>query len=131
MATKAAAKKGAKKATKAAKPAREAQPNKNGVTRPRDGGKTSSVWDIADGISSKTREPAKRADVLAAAEKKGINNATAATQYGKWRRYNGLKKDAAAPRATKAAAKKGAKKATKRARKTAPAAEAQTEQSEE
>jgi len=62
----------------------------NGVTRPSENTKTGIVWGIADKLST-NEAPANRADVLAATAKKEINPATAATQYGRWRKYHGLK----------------------------------------
>jgi len=77
------------------KPAEEAKPEKitaNGVTRPKDGSITGRVWKIADEISAATKAPAERKDVMDACKAENINGATAATQYGKWRKFNGLKK---------------------------------------
>jgi hypothetical protein len=56
---------------------------KNGITRPKTGTTCAKIFDLAD----KHKE---RAPVLEAAEKLGINAATATTQYGKWRVYNGI-----------------------------------------
>lgn len=64
----------------------------NGIVRPADGTKTGDVWKYADAISGETKKPATRADVLAACEKAGINAATAATQYGRWCKFNGIAK---------------------------------------
>ena len=77
----------------AATPAKEAkpkQPSQNGVTRPRDGTATGRVWEIADTLSADTKKPAVRADVLKAGEAEGLNASTIATQYGRWRKFNGL-----------------------------------------
>ncbi len=63
----------------------------NGVTRPNEGTKTGQVWDIADRLSAELEEPAGRAAVLAEADKAEINPDTAATQFGRWRKYYGLK----------------------------------------
>lgn len=90
----------------------------NGITKPKEGTKTGQVWSISDAISAKLGEPAPRKEVLDACEKAGINPATAATQYGKWRVFHGLvgerapkatpvEKPAKEPKATKAKAKKG------------------------
>lgn len=80
----------APKAEKAEKPPRIALLSANGVTRPRAGSKTATVWEMADAISAKTKAPAARGAVMEACKAKGINEATVATQYGKWRRFNGL-----------------------------------------
>lgn len=84
---------------------------KNGVTRPKEGSTTRKVWDIADKNDG-------RAAVLKECAKRKINAATATTQYGKWRVYNGLKGKKAAKVVKKAAPKKIA------AKKPAPAAPA-------
>lgn len=63
---------------------------KNGITRPKAGTKTGTVWEIADAQSKTLKAPAPRAAVLEAAIAAKINPATAATQYGLWRKYNGL-----------------------------------------
>lgn len=123
MAEQAAAKKLADKAAKEAekKVKEEAKAVKaaakvaaNGVTRPAAGTKTGKVWEIADGISATLKTPAPRKDVLKAAQENKaadgtpdpINDATAATQYGRWRKYHGLGKEvqpATAPTAPDAA----------------------------
>lgn len=76
----------------------------NGVTRPKAGTQTGKVWTISDDVSKSTGKPAERKDVLARTTAEGINEATAATQYGKWRKYHGLKSE---PRPPKAAAPTG------------------------
>ena len=84
-----------KAACEAAKAAKEAaklvRAVSNGVTRPADGTLTARIWQIADEISAKAKAPASRADVLKVAEAEGLNTATCATQYGRWRVFNGLK----------------------------------------
>lgn len=71
-------------------PVKAERVEQNGITKPKDGTKTGDVWAISDAISAKLGEPAPRKEVLDACEKKGINPATAATQYGKWRTFHGL-----------------------------------------
>ena len=61
----------------------------HGVTRPKVGTSTGAVWVIADDMSA-AGKPADRKDVLAAAIAGGLNASTAATQYGRWRKYHGL-----------------------------------------
>jgi hypothetical protein len=82
---------------------------KNGITRPKEGTTTRKVWDIADRLK-------ERAPVLAECAKRKINAATATTQFGKWREYNGLKgkktKKAAKPAKKVSAKKAKAPKAT-------------------
>lgn len=73
------------------------QPTQNGVTRPKPDTVTGRVWDICDELSKKAKAPAVRSDVMKACEEEGINKATVATQYGKWRKFNGLKRAAKAP----------------------------------
>ena len=88
LAEKKAAREAAKKAKEDAKIVRQVQ---NGVTRPAPGTSTARVWEIADEISAKAKAPASRADVLKVAEAAGLNTSTCATQYGRWRVFNGLK----------------------------------------
>lgn len=85
---------------------------KNGVTRPSADSQTGKVWRIADAQSAATGAPAKRAEVLKAAEAAGINITTAATQFGRWCKFNDVKptpavkaeKPPKAPKAAKAQA---------------------------
>lgn len=85
--------------TTPAAPAAEAKPTRtplvkqNGVSRPGQG-KTLRVWEIADELSAAAGKPAARKDVLAKGQAEGINVATLATQYGRWRRFHGLAKEA-------------------------------------
>jgi len=62
----------------------------NGVTRPKAGTKTCRIWEIADSLSAQEGAPVARKKVLEAAMAEDINAATAATQYGRWRKYHGL-----------------------------------------
>lgn len=80
------------------------QPSQNGVTRPKDGTKTGDVWKIADTISENVNRPATRKEVLAECVGKGINTATGATQYGRWRKFHGLAAEVKAPKAEAKAA---------------------------
>ena len=68
------------------------QPKANDVTRPKDGTKTGQVWAIADKLSQEgdNTVPATRGDVMKAGEAAGLNPATIATQYGRWRKFHGL-----------------------------------------
>ncbi len=85
------------KAPKTEKPVVEKAPKieANGVVRPRSGTATGRIWEIADAKSTELGSPVARKDVLAAAEAEKINAATAATQYGKWRKFHGLGKEVA------------------------------------
>jgi hypothetical protein len=69
---------------------REPRVTENGVARPGKDTKTGIVWAIADKLSQAMGKPAGRKAVLEQAEKQAINAATAATQYGRWRKFNGL-----------------------------------------
>jgi hypothetical protein len=62
----------------------------NGITRPAAGTKTGRVWDIADELSNSAGQPVARKLVMDKATAEGINEATIATQYSRWRGYNGL-----------------------------------------
>lgn len=105
------------KTPKEAKPAK-AKIEQNGVTRPSADSTTGKVWAIADKISAKLKAPAPRRDVLAETSALGINDATAATQYGKWRKFNGLKSE---PKAKVAPAEPKAKGKAKQAAASAAA----------
>lgn len=63
---------------------------KNGITRPKEGTKTGRVWAISDALSAELKKPVGRKAVIDAATAEEINPSTAATQYGRWRKYNGL-----------------------------------------
>ncbi len=69
------------------------QPAQNGVTRPKAGTSTGRVWELADRITAKTKEHATSAAVLEAFTKEGGNPATGATQYSRWRTFNGVKRE--------------------------------------
>ena len=99
------------KTTKEAAPKAEKAPKieKNGVTRPKAGTSTATVWDIADAKSRETGKPASRKDVLDAATAAGLNVATAATQYGRWCKFHGVKAEPK-PKAEKPAKAPKAKK---------------------
>lgn len=75
----------------------------NGVVRPKDGTQTGRIWAISDDLSKKKGSPVERKDVLEQAAAEGLNESTAATQYGRWRKFHGLKGE---PRAVKATAPK-------------------------
>lgn len=62
----------------------------NGVARPKPGTKTGRIWEVADELSAQLGHPVPRRKVLEVAISEGMNPATAATQYGRWRKYHGL-----------------------------------------
>ncbi len=74
----------------------------NDVTRPMKEGNTLRIWQIADEISKKLKRPALRAEVMEKANELEIPVSTCATQYQRWRTYNGLERAAPAPKAEKA-----------------------------
>lgn len=104
----------AEKAPKEPKPKVEkpvvVKDTKNGVTRPGPDTSTGKVWAISDTLQAAATEeaPITRSAVMKQAEAQGINVSTAATQYGRWRQYNGLGRETAkavvekAPKAPKA-----------------------------
>ena len=79
----------APKAQAAPKPAGD----HNGNGRPKTGTATGTVWETADALKAQVGEPPERAAVIEACVKKGINAATASTQYGKWRKSLNLTKE--------------------------------------
>lgn len=120
-----AAAKPAKAAKKAAEPKVERERNEkvNGVVRPAPDTKTGKVWSIADEMTKEQGTPAKRKDVLNECDAHGIAASTAATQYGRWRKFNGLEGRGDAEETT-AKAEKPAKQT--KAQKEAAAAEKPT-----
>ena len=115
----------AKAEKKAAEPKVERERNEkvNGVVRPAPDTKTGKVWSIADEMTKEQGTPAKRKDVLNECDAHGIAASTAATQYGRWRKFNGLEGRGDAEETTAKAEK--APKQTK-AQKEAAAAEKPT-----
>lgn len=88
---KAADKKAAKlAAAKAATDKKAAKQEQNGVTRPAAGTKTGQVWDIADQLSKSKGSRIERKHVIEEALKLGLNESTAATQYGRWMKFYGF-----------------------------------------
>lgn len=78
----------AKAAKEADKAARQSV-KKNGVTRP-NRGVTLRVWEIADEVSKETKAPATRKAVTEKGVAEGLETGTIHTQYGRWRKFNGL-----------------------------------------
>jgi len=119
--------------TKDAKPVKPARVvvEQNGVVRPNEGTATGNVWAIADRLSAAKGAPAERGEVVTTCIAEGINEATAATQFGRWRKFYGIvtvkkpklsdeeKKAAAAAKKAKKQAEKDAEKAAKEAEKQA------------
>lgn len=81
--------KAAKEAEKAAKAAKKVK--QNGIVRPSPDTATGKIWGFADKLSKEKGSPARRKDVLEAAAAAGINTTTAATQYGRWCKFYGVK----------------------------------------
>ena len=86
------------------KPAKAPKIEQNGVTRPSAESATGKVWAVADSLSQAAGKPAGRAEVLKAAEAAGLNTTTAATQYGRWCKFNGVVKAPAEKKEAPAAA---------------------------
>ena len=85
----------ATKPKKATKPKAEpkatvAKDTQNGIARPSAGTQTGKVWEICDRLSNSIGQPTARKPVMEEGRAAGINDATIATQYSRWRRYNGL-----------------------------------------
>lgn len=83
----------------------------NGVVRPSEGTKTGRVWEIADEISQANQAPAARGEVLKQCEAEDINQATGATQYGRWCKFNDVPKPPRAEKKEKAPKKEKKEKA--------------------
>lgn len=100
----------------------------NGITRPKAGTVVGGIWDFCDAKSAELGRPVKRGEAMEPLAKDGLNEATIATQYGRWRKFHGLQRteevkaaESAEREAAKAAAKakKDAEKAAKAAAKEA------------
>lgn len=80
-------------AERAPKAQAEPKPASDHNGRPKAGTATGTVWETADALQAQAGEPPERAVVIEACVKKGINAATASTQYGKWRKSLNLTKE--------------------------------------
>lgn len=87
----------------------------NGITRPKAGTVVGSIWDFCDSKSAELGRPVKRGEVMEPLGKDGLNEATIATQYGRWRKFHGLQRtdEVKAAEAAEREAKKAAAKAEK------------------
>jgi colicin import membrane protein len=93
-----------KEAEKAAKTAAAAQakldkaaakeaskmPVANGITRPKAETACGKVWALADAMSAHFKQPIPIKELLEAALKSGLNEATTKTQYARWKAYFGI-----------------------------------------
>jgi hypothetical protein len=111
----------------------------NGIIRPNEGTATGKVWTIADRISAAKKAPAERGEVVKQAIAEGINESTAATQYGRWRKFFGVvtvkkvklsDEEKAAERAAAKAAKVAEKEAAAKVKADEKAAKAAAKASE-
>jgi hypothetical protein len=103
-----AAEKAAKEAEKLAKQAEKAakkpaQPEQNGVRRPREGGACAKVWAIADAVSAELASPAPIANVLERAKIENLDETTTRVQYARWKKFFGLSGRIVAPAAAQTA----------------------------
>lgn len=80
------AKKAKAKKEKKPKPPRD---EKNGIARPGKG-VTLRVWEICDALTAQLGRVPTRANVMEVAQAEEINDKTIATQYARWRGYNGI-----------------------------------------
>lgn len=85
-----AAEKEAKEKAKAEAKAANQMPEQNGIRQPKDGTATGKVWAIATGLSNQKGAPATAKEVREAGLAEGINPATIATQYNRWRKFHGI-----------------------------------------
>lgn len=60
----------------------------NGVVRPKEGTVTGRVWKICDAIAEQAKAMPERKHVLSEAAKMQINEATARTQFARWKKFN-------------------------------------------
>lgn len=97
----------------------------NDVTRPKEGTASAKIWTVADKLQAKNA--LTRAAVIAGCESFDCSDATVATQFQRWRVFNGLASERsgnAVPKATKkpVAKKPAAKKSAPKAPAKAPKA---------
>lgn len=94
-AAKPAKEKAAAKPAKEPKPAKAPKPAKepkvkaekvNGIAQPKAGSTSATIWGFAEALGKEVT----RGKVIEKAKAAGINEATAATQYARWRSFNGL-----------------------------------------
>ena len=78
------------KAAKAVKVVKIAQPQSNGITRPRPDGNCGKVWEIADVISRRIGQPVPISMLIVETQAAGLNDATCRTQYARWKTFNGV-----------------------------------------
>lgn len=71
-------------------PVQSNRPSQNGITRPSAGTQCAKVWDLADALTTHLGRTAPLAVLLSAAMDQGVNQFTARTQYGCWRKFNGI-----------------------------------------
>ena len=62
----------------------------NDVLLPLPGSKAGMAWEIADKLSAKAGEPAKRADVIEAGVKAGLSASGVSSDFQTWRKFHGL-----------------------------------------
>lgn len=67
-----------------------AQPEQNGVKRPKAGSKCARVWEICDSISASMGQPAPVDTVLVNSATEGLHQTTTRCQYAHWKKFNGL-----------------------------------------
>lgn len=65
------------------------QEERNGVVHPKAGTSCGKVWEVADQLTVKLGHVAERKDVMEVVTQHGINPATCATQYARWRKFHG------------------------------------------
>lgn len=71
-------------------PLQHNRPSQNGITRPSAGTQCAKVWDLADALTRHMGRTAPLSTLLSAAMDQGVNQFTARTQYGCWRKFNGI-----------------------------------------
>lgn len=86
-----------KAAERAEAKAANAQPQANGVTRPRPDTACGKAWELFDELSGKLKQPVPISIALQAADKKGLVFDTVKTQYARWKKFNGIEGRVAMP----------------------------------
>lgn len=78
------------KMSKATASKAEPRVKQNGITMPKPKTISAQIFSIADSLSKKGTHVPEKQKILDRAEKKGINLATAATQFSRWKQFHGV-----------------------------------------
>jgi hypothetical protein len=72
---------------------------------PKTGKTTGKIWELCTKLSNSLGRPVTRQEIIVATLKEKINPGTTSTQFGYWRKFNGIQGRAKAVKPVKAAPK--------------------------